>query len=58
MQKLWDTTKRPKFLIISTDEGEESQVSCIDQVFKKIIEENTPTKETNPVRYKKHKTPT
>lgn len=42
MQKLWDTTKRPKFLIISTDEREKFQVSYIDQIFNKIIAENSP----------------
>lgn len=42
VQRLWDTMKRPKFLIIGIDEREESQISGIDQLFNKITDESVP----------------
>lgn len=42
VQRLWDTMKRPKFLIIGIDEREESQVSGIDQLFNKITDKSVP----------------
>lgn len=39
---MWDTIKRQSLQIIGIDEGEESWVSGIDQIFNMIIEENIP----------------
>lgn len=42
IQKMWDTIKRQSLQIIGIDEGEESWVSGIEQIFNMIIEENIP----------------
>ena len=39
---MWDNIRRPNLQIIGIEEGEESQVYGLDQIFNKIIEENFP----------------
>lgn len=40
---MWDTKKRPTFLILGSDEGEEFQMNGIDQLSNKITEGNFPS---------------
>ena len=39
---MWDNIRRPNLQIIGIEEGEESQVNGLDQIFNKIIEETFP----------------
>lgn len=37
MQEIWDIILKKNFWIIDIEEGEESQITSIDQLFNKII---------------------
>lgn len=53
--EIWDI-KKANLPIIGIEEGEESQVGGIGQIFKRIIEERSPKvkRKTYPYKYKKH----
>lgn len=54
--EIWDIIKKTNLPIIGMEEGEESQVSGIGQIFKRIIEERSPKvkRKTYSYEYKKH----
>ena len=56
--EIWDIIKKTNLPIIDIEEGEESQVSGIGQIFKRIIEERSAKgkKKTYQYEYKKHTT--
>lgn len=54
--EIWVIIKKTNLPIIGIEEGEESQVSDIGQIFKRIIEERSAKvkRKTYPYKYKKH----